>query len=64
MASVRVLATRVGSTHVYKAEIFDDIEDDEPIWMCEHDHASPIDAQSCGLHQLTRLVGGEHLTPA
>ena len=63
MATVRVLATRLGSDRVpvprlvYRAQIVDEIDrTDDPRWTCEHDHSNPLEAQSCGLQHLSDLL--------
>lgn len=72
MATVRVLASRLGSDRApvsrlaYRAQI---VDDDEPnsdvVWTCGHEHTSPIEAQSCGLQHLSDLLAGpEELTAA
>ena len=65
MATVRVRASRVGGDRtpvarlVYSAQLFEDgAATGDAAWTCGHDHASPIEAQSCGLQRLSDLLAG------
>jgi len=64
MARVRVLAWKLGIDRVqvprlaYSAQIYEDADDDTPVWTCIHEHRTPVDAQLCGIQFLTdRAVG-------
>lgn len=59
MARVKVLAARVSGekigvpNFVYTAQIFEDLNDAEPIWVCVHEHRTTMAAQLCGVQFLT-----------
>jgi hypothetical protein len=64
VATVRVLAARLGSDHLpvtrlaYRAQLFEDDVIGDAAWTCSHDHATPLEAQSCGLQHLNDLLAG------
>lgn len=64
MARVRVLATDLSGESepvpriVYAAQVFEDLNEAEPVWVCIHEHNTTVAAQLCGVQFLTdRLLG-------
>lgn len=58
MPTVRVLATRIGSPWTpvpriaYRAQMYGEPGSGPPAWTCPHDHATPVEAQGCGVEYL------------
>ena len=64
MARVRVLTTDRSDKSVpvhratYTAQVFEDFNESEPVWVCIHEHKTHMAAQMCGVQFLTdRLLG-------
>jgi len=59
MAIVRILATRIPPdgkqppNMVYRAQIFENADDDDASWTCIHEHRAAAQAQLCGIGFLT-----------
>ena len=66
MARVKVLAVRLGSDRApvgriaYTAQVYVDDYATDPLWLCSHDHNTPVEAQTCGVQYLTDRLVGRH----
>jgi len=70
VATVRVMAVKLQVTAgpwpvpklAYHAQIYSD-DGRELLWTCGHQHGLPVDAQDCGVQQLTDQVVGQPRMP-